>query len=263
MRPRSTLLLLAGAVAALGSLDGCVAPAGPSDHGPVHAPAHWGYDGDVGPTHWAGLSPDFELCASGKGQSPIDIVRPLGADLPNPVFAYRPSAIEIVNNGHTVQVNVDPGSALALDGKSYALAQFHFHAPSEHRVGGAAFPVEMHLVHKAKDGELAVVAVFLKPGRGNAAYAPVLSQLPAGPGPARRAPGTVNAADLIPRVHTSFRYGGSLTTPPCSEKVRWTVLTTPVEISRAQIEAFTARYAHNNRPVQPVNSRDVVEDRTP
>jgi len=229
----------------------------------AHGPAHWGYAGEVGPANWAALSADYSLCAGGQCQSPIDIVKPEAKDLSNPVFNYQPSAINILNNGHTVQVNYDPGSHVVIDGKEFALAQFHFHSPSEHRVNGAAFAAEMHLVHKADDGALAVVAVLIKQGRENIDFAPVWSQLPAGAGPARLAPGQVHAAKLLPRVYTSYRYGGSLTTPPCSENVTWCVLTTPVEMSESQIRAFTSIYTGNNRPVQAHNGRVVIEDTTP
>ena len=229
-------------------------------HDTAHAKAHWGYAGEVGPAHWSTLNPEYALCASGACQSPIDIVRPEPRDLDNPVFDYLASAISIINNGHTIQVNYDAGSNVTIDGTRFELVQFHFHAPSEHRVNGKPYPAELHLVHKSADGMLAVVGLLITAGRENAALAPVFSQLPATAGPASKAAGTVNAADILPAAHTSFRYGGSLTTPPCSERVSWTVLSTPIEMSPAQIQAFTSLYSGNNRPVQPLNSRAVVED---
>lgn len=236
-------------------------PAGSHDAG--HAAAHWTYSGKEGPSCWGELSPEYALCAGGKCQSPIDVVRPQTRDLENPVFDYHPSAINILNNGHTVQVNYDAGSSVAIDGKQYALVQFHLHAPSEHHVGGVAYPAELHLVHKAADGSLAVVGVLITQGRENPGFAAVMSQLPPSAGPAQLGAGQVDAGAMLPLSLTSYRYGGSLTTPPCSENVNWTLLTTPVELSEGQIKAFTRLYSGNNRPIQPLNARTVVEDTTP
>jgi carbonic anhydrase len=141
--------------------------------------------------------------------------------------------------------------------------QFHFHSPSEHRVGGVAYAAEMHLVHKADDGSLAVVGVLIKQGQENPNFSTVWSQLPKAPGPVKPGSGQVDAAQLLPKVHTSFRYGGSLTTPPCSERVNWTLMATPIEMSEGQLKAFTGLYTGNNRPVQPLNGRIVVQDTTP
>jgi carbonic anhydrase len=253
----NTRLICLSVAAMLATTLGCSAPAAKP------AGAHWGYTGDVGPSEWSSLSDDYALCAAGTCQSPINVAAPRSADLANPEFDYSESAINIVNNGHSIQVNYDGGSTLELDGKYYELLQFHFHAPSEHRVGGRAFPIEMHLVHKADDGQLAVVGVLVAEGRDNPAFAPVWAHLPETVGPAQTVPGVVDAGSLLPAARTSYRYGGSLTTPPCSEGVQWLILTTPVEMSAAQIRAFTRIHSGNNRPVQPLHGRTVVEDTSP
>jgi len=229
-------------------------------HGPAHAPAHWGYAGGVGPANWAALSPEYGACAAGTCQSPIDLRQTKDADLANLVFDYRPSGFGIVNNGHTVQVNVDPGCFMVLDGERFSLVQFHFHSPSEHQVDGASHPMEMHLVHKADDGTLGVVGVFITRGEAHGALANVWRQVPREAGPAVRGAGSINPGDLLPNDGRSFRYGGSLTTPPCSEGVRWTVMTAPIQMSDAQIREFTSLYSGNNRPVQALNGREVVRD---
>jgi carbonic anhydrase len=120
-------------------------------------PVHWTYEGEEGPEHWGDLSQDYELCKIGQEQSPVNIP----ADAPvNPgdiTFNYQPSALNIWNNGHTIQANYDAGSTMTVAGKTYKLAQFHFHIPSEHELDGNLTAMELHLVHKADDGELAVV----------------------------------------------------------------------------------------------------------
>lgn len=222
---------------------------------------HWEYEGEAGPDHWGELSEDFGLCGTGKTQSPIDISSSYSVNINDVAFNYDTSAINILNNGHTIQVNYDAGSSIELNGVTYNLLQFHFHHPSEHTINGAPVPMEIHLVHSDADGNLAVVGVMLVEGDAdNAAYADVMGHLPAEKSEVETLEMTVDAASLLPEAKTYFTYTGSLTTPPCSEGVRWLLLDTPVELSAAQIEAFSSIFELNARPVQPLNARDVLED---
>jgi carbonic anhydrase len=227
---------------------------------------HWSYEGESGPEHWGDLSPEFAACAKGVEQSPVDIPASSPANPADIAFSYQPSALKIFNNGHTVQVNYDQGSSITLDGMTYSLVQFHFHAASEHAIGGAHSPLEIHLVHKNAQGGLAVVGVLLKAGAENPAYAPVMQNLPTqvSQQAAPVAGATVDANALLPAQRSYWRYNGSLTTPPCSEGVKWLVMNTPVELSEAQIAAFTSIHKNDARPVQPFNSRTfLVSTRLP
>ena len=226
----------------------------------AYAQPHWGYEGEHGPEHWGSLDPGFAVCSNGREQSPIDLTGAEPGALSEIVFEYAPSPISILNNGHTIQVDYQAGSGLVLDGARYGLVQFHFHHRSEHTVDGADFPLEMHLVHADADGALAVVGVLVEEGGANEALAPVFRQMPGEAGPAAMVEGTVDAAALLPGRRTTWRYAGSLTTPPCSEGVSWLVMTEPVTASRGQIEAFKALFPVNNRPVQPLNGRRLVTD---
>ena len=218
----------------------------------------WGYTGEIGPAHWGNLSPEFAACKLGKAQSPIDLT---GDAQPRPhdlAFHYTPAPLEIANNGHTIQVDYAPGSTLVSGGREYALLQFHFHRLSEHTRDGRPADLEMHLVHQDAAGNLAVVGVFLNAGRRNEALAPVWAHAPAAQGGKRRAAGAaIDAADLLPAELSYYSYVGSLTTPPCSEGVRWFVLSSPVEVSPAQLARFAALYPDNARPIQPLNGRPV------
>jgi len=217
---------------------------------------HWSYEGDTGPEHWGTLSPDFAACAKGVEQSPVDIPANAPLNAADLTFSYQPSAVAIFNNGHTIQVNYDPGSSLTLNGVKYDLVQFHFHAASEHAIGGQHQPMEIHFVHRNAQGGLVVVGVLLKSGSENAAYAPIFQNLPPQASqPAPVAGSTVNASQLLPEQHSYWRYNGSLTTPPCTEGVKWLVMNTPVEVSDAQIAAFTSIFKNDERPVQPLNAR--------
>jgi carbonic anhydrase len=225
-----------------------------------HTQAHWSYEGATGPAHWGELAPEYALCASGRSQSPIDIDDTTRVDLPNLTFHYAPTPVEILNNGHTVQVNYEAGSHLEVDGVRYELAQFHFHAPSEHTIAGKQAAAEMHLVHKSATGALAVVGVLLEQGEHNPRFAPIWDNLPGKPGAAQRFAATIDADDLLPSDPRTYRYMGSLTTPPGTEGVRWHLMVEPVQLSAAQLAAFTRVYRGNNRPLQARNGRQVLQD---
>lgn len=219
-------------------------------------PVHWSYEGEEGPDHWGDLSHDFELCKMGQQQSPVDIPADAATNPGDIAFNYQPSALTLLNNGHTIQANYDAGSTMTVAGKTYNLAQFHFHIPSEHELDGNLTAMELHLVHKADDGELAVVGIMLVPGAENAALASVFNNLPAQVQDATPVAGaTVNATDFLPADHTFYRYDGSLTTPPCTQGVKWQVMQNTVEVSQAQIDAFKAIFENDARPVQPLNGR--------
>lgn len=240
----------------------CFAAGVPSAWAGEATPApHWQYVGEHGPAHWGRMQKDFETCGLGKRQSPIDIRgAKKQADLPELAFDYAASPLKIVNNGHTVQVNLAAGSRVKTGEQSYKLAQFHFHTPSEERIKGKPADMVAHLVHKDEAGKLAVVAVLIKQGKENAALKAVFDNMPIGAGPVHSVEGLdINVADLLPAKRGYYHFEGSLTTPPCSEGVSWYVLSTPVEASSAQIQAFRKLYKHNARPVQPLNDRTVVE----
>lgn len=227
--------------------------------------AHWEYTGANGPDHWGDLDPRYQDCRTGMAQSPIDITNVTTSDLADIVFNYKETAVTIHNNGHTIQVNYDNGSTIELNGTTYTLAQFHFHTPSEHILDGQPAAAEMHLVHKNAAGANAVVVgVMIQEGAENAAFAPVWENLPAtSTKEAETIAGAfIDAADLLPVVRTYYTYQGSLTTPPCTEGITWLVLTTPIEMSAAQIAIFNNIIGNNNRPIQPRNERPLIEDTT-
>ncbi len=229
----------------------------PTSPPPPAAPVavSWGYGPHDGPARWATLDPAFATCDLGREQSPIDLTGGRRADLTPVEFDYPRTRVAVENTGRTIQVNPDPGSGILLDGVRYALQQFHFHHGSEHTVDGARLPLEMHLVHRSDRGSLAVVGVLFTVGAANAALAPVWACLPATPGGSAAPSGRLDLSALLPAGHTTWRYRGSLTTPPCTEGVAWVVLTDPLTLSAAQIDAFAALYPNNRRPVQPLGER--------
>ncbi len=221
---------------------------------------HWGYHGAEGAEKWGDLSKDFATCKLGKEQSPIDIKSKEveKAKLDKIVFNYQPSKLNIANNGHTIQLDYDKGSSITLGKDRYELLQFHFHTPSEEEIDGKEFDLVAHLVHKSADGKLAVVAVLFDRGEENKALKAYWDKLPRESGETRALPKSqINAADMLPASRDYYTFKGSLTTPPCSENVRWLVLKNPVTVSKDQTTSFRKIYPLNNRPVQALNGRKV------
>ena len=218
----------------------------------------WGYEPHNGPACWGTLHPTFNACAIGEEQSPIDLAAGRSAG-PIPIeFDYRRTRIAVENTGHTIQVNPAPGNAILLNGVRFDLLQFHFHHPSEHTVDGNQLKLEMHLVHRNDGGSLAVVGVLFKEGPSNDALAPIWANLPPEPAASHVVPGELDLGSLLPVTRTTWRYQGSLTTPPCTEGVQWIILTEPNTMSAEQITAFGAIYPNNSRPVQPLGKRVLI-----
>jgi carbonic anhydrase len=228
-----------------------------------HEPLHWSYEGSGGPDNWARIDPHNALCASGKRQSPIDIQDGIRVDLDPIKFDYQPSYFRIVDNGHTVMVNVGGGSITVTGtGKTYQLQQLHFHRPSEERINGRAYDMVMHLVHRSVDGELAVVSVLMERGADNPLIQTLWNDLPLERNLVVQPPtDTIDLAAFLPANHDYYTYMGSLTTPPCTEGVLWIVLKQPVPISADQLAIFARLYRNNTRPVQPANDRLIKESR--
>ncbi len=221
---------------------------------------HWSYSGHGGPAHWGDLSSEFSTCKSGVNQSPINLTGFIEGDLPAIGFSYGTTATDIVNNGHTVQANFAKGSSISVDGMEFDLLQCHFHAPSENNIDSKSFPMEGHCVHASKDGKLAVVAVMFDIGDASKGIASLWANMPEHTGDKHTLSAKVKATDLLPESKDYYRFNGSLTTPPCTEGVRWFMLKDSVTISKEQLNAFQgALHEPNNRPVQPVNARIVVQ----
>ncbi|HXY42322.1 MAG TPA: carbonic anhydrase family protein [Vicinamibacteria bacterium] len=242
----------------------------PAPAHPAHAP-HWSYEGAEDPSHWASLSPEFAVCGSGRWQSPIDIVTSAATPLQPGAAGFEAARLEttdtrtvpvdVVNNGHTIQVDAVGSDVLVIGDERYVLQQFHFHTPSEHTVDGRSYPLEVHFVHRSAGGKLAVVGLLFEEGAENAALTPYWSRMPksAGP-PVDLGKGGVDVRKVLPARLDVYRYAGSLTTPPCSEGVNWLVLKEHKTASTAQIEAFRALMRHDNRPVQPLGGRAIHSD---
>jgi len=231
-----------------------------------HKP-HWGYEGDEGPLQWADLSPEFAICRDGKEQSPIDIsgaVAVEGAGLERRLgetvlsVRQRATVMDIVNNGHTIQVTNDIPMSIQVEETLYELVQYHFHSPSEHTIDGEHAQLEAHFVHKSAAGGLAVLSILVEEGVHDVIWEQLISQLPDGPGDDRHLEGLdLDMSEFRPLPRRYYRYEGSLTTPPCSEGVRWVVMAEKRQISAEQMATIVSHLHNNNRPVQSLGKRTI------
>jgi carbonic anhydrase len=220
---------------------------------------HWGYEGVAGPAKWGELDAANQVCSIGVQQSPIDIGATISANLYPLEVHWDDKADTIVNNGHTIQLGMAPGSMLKLGGATFDLVQFHFHRPSEHLIDGKPFPMEIHFVHRMSSGTLGVVGVLIQAGKANPSFAKIVATMPQSEGPAVKADTAINPNALLPQRLSYYRYEGSLTTPPCSEVVDWMVLTDPIEVAADDVAAFAKLYPMNARPAQKDNRRFVLQ----
>ena len=227
--------------------------------------AHWTYEGETGPEHWGDLNPDFAACTNGKEQSPINIETSRVIEdekIADLVINYKPTEFSLSNNGHTIQGNaLTKDNSFIVDNKEYKLAQFHFHTPSEHQFNGKNFDMELHFVNQNANNQLAVLGLMIKEGASNPYLEKAWNVIPTEETTeAVKLTEPIDLMSLLPKDKDSFQYNGSLTTPPCSEAVKWIVLEEPIEMSKEQIDKFRNIFPDNHRPVQSLNEREVKEE---
>ncbi len=220
--------------------------------------AEWSYSEDMGPKEWASLDERYFMCEEGKNQSPINIENAVEATLAPLTLKGDSKASTFVNNGHSLKVNFFGGNELVINDKTYGLEQIHFHTPSEHTIDGKSFPMEAHLVH-SNGSNLAVVAVMFEVGEDNSVLNKLFRNFPEEEGDKNELKSDVTGYEILPSNKDYYKYSGSLTTPPCSEGVKWFVLKTPVELSQSQLDDFKEVMPVNNRPLQDLNSRTILD----
>jgi len=228
----------------------------------------WNYSGDNGPENWGSIAPECDPDASGS-QSPIDIeLAGLVTEAPSTTSAltinYLPTLFDVENTGRTIEAvphDLD-ANFITIDDKKYYLLQFHLHNPSEHTIDNASFGMELHLVNKSDDGALAVLGVLMNAGKEDEVLAELFNKLPTTKTDEQSSvelEEKIDPTDLIPAESKVARYSGSLTTPPCTEPVIWSVFLTPSAVSDPQLAALGGIFPGNHRPTQPLNGRIVNE----
>ena len=220
---------------------------------------HWSYEGASGPDKWGDLDAANATCSIGSQQSPVDITSAVTARQPSLKINWSKHPETIVNNGHTIQLNVPQGDTIQLGDRSFGLTQLHFHHPSEHLVDGKRFGMEAHFVHAAPAGGLAVVGVLIVPGKKNAVFGKIASKMPQEAGAPVSADLGIDLSRLLPAERGYYHYEGSLTTPPCSQSVDWIVLARHIEVAETDIARFAKLYPMNARPVQKIDRRFILK----
>ena len=223
----------------------------------------WSYQGEGGPANWGKLRPDYATCADGRMQSPINIEDGIRVDQTPIKFDYKSSLFRIEDTGHTIEVDVGPGSTISVMGRQYELTHIDFHHPSEERVNGRGFPMVAHFTHRDEDGHVAVLAVPLELGAANPLIQTFWNNLPLEVGQDLAPATAIDLTKLLPAERGYYAYMGSLTTPPCTEQVLWLVMKQPVQVSPEQVAIFSRLYPDNARPVQPTNNRLIKESIAP
>ena len=256
---RSILLTLLSALLAIPAV-GCGTDdsdsADPGSAEPDVGHITWSYDGEQGPEHWNKLDEEYELCESGENQSPVNLTGATRSPFPRITPDYRPERIEIEDNGHAIEAKVEKSaSSITIAGTRYHLEQFHFHTPSEETIEGHRYPASLHMVHISDDDQIAVVGAMVKPGKPNKA---LTFEIPDSPDTEFGAGAEIDPNLLIPRDRTAYRYRGSLTTPPCSEGVTWTVFRQPITMAAENLDAIRALHNENSRPIQPLGRRKIL-----
>ena len=222
--------------------------------------AHWSYAEDLGPQHWSSLDEKYTMCSNGLSQSPINITNTIQSNLPQIVLKNITKANDFKNNGHTIQVSFKKGNTLSLNNKIYELKQMHFHAPSENKINSKSYPMEAHLVHSSKKGELLVLALMFEYGEENIMINQLLRNLPKVQNEKHTLKSDIYVYNILPTNKDYYSFTGSLTTPPCSEGVTWLVLKNAVTLSTSQLKDFEEVMPTNNRPLQKLNSRYILEN---
>ncbi len=245
MRPRAPLLT----VLLLITLSTMTCDAGQTE---------WGYSGPAGPEYWGNLSDEYKLCSGGVEQSPIDISGYETSDGPAIAFEYGGRAVSARNTGHTVYLDFEQGNAISIEDRQYQLLGVHSHSPGEHRVDGESFAAELHLVHEDAEGNLAVIGLLFRLGEPSPLVQALLDTAPETGATAQLGSG-VDAADFVPDQLDYYGYGGSLTTPPCTEGVRWIVIQSIGAVSPEQVDRLQSlTHGPNNRPPQPIGQREII-----
>jgi carbonic anhydrase len=198
----------------------------------------------------------------GHTEPPINITQVEPSDLPALKLDYQLSPLSIIDNGHTIQVKLAPGSILSVGDKTYTWKQFPFHHPSEVHVKGKVLPFEAHLFHQDSEGHLAVVAVPFEEGRANPLLETLWKNIPTESGKAENVPSvSVEALHLLPADRGYFTFAGSSTTPPRTEGVTWYEFKSYATVSREQVAAFAKISPTNARPIQPALGRKILQSK--
>ena len=221
--------------------------------------AQWEYEGELGQKNWSKLDERFAICKDGLNQSPVDITTAIKADLIPLIFEEKSKATTFTNNGNFLKVDFQGGNHVYIDNIKYILNEINFHAPSENKIDGESFPMEAQLVHRDSKNNIAIVSIFFEEGSDNFVLNRLLRNLPENKNETQDIKSEVFAYEILPSLREYYRFNGSLTTPPCTEGVKWIIMKTTVELSKSQLNDFTKVIPNNARDIQEINARIILD----
>ncbi|KAL4197121.1 hypothetical protein AMTRI_Chr04g249630 [Amborella trichopoda] len=223
---------------------------------------------EKGPKHWGEIHPEWTACNNGDMQSPIDLLHQRVEVLPNLgrlKRKYKPAKAILKNRGHDIMLKLGENGAgtLEINQTEYVMKQCHWHSPSEHSFNGSRYSLEVHVVHKSKDGKEEVVGITYKIGRPDTFLNELMNTISyiADSKEAEVEVGEVDPRHIKIGSRKYYRDTGSLTTPPCTQGVAWTIVKKVRTVSREQVRLLRAAVHDeaeaNARPMQPINRRAV------
>ncbi|KAH7542657.1 alpha carbonic anhydrase 7 [Ziziphus jujuba] len=221
-----------------------------------------------GPSRWGEIRPEWSICSNGSMQSPIDLLSErveVVSHLGRLKMNYKASNATLKNRGHDMMLKWEGDAGnLEINGTEYALRQCHWHTPSEHTVNGKKYDVEVHLVHESPQGNITVIGILYKIGRPDSflsSMEDILEEI-SGSEEGERVVGIVNPKNIKIGSRKYYRYIGSLTTPPCTQNVVWTIVKKVRTVTRKQMRLLRVAVhddSHTNaRPLQAINKRSVL-----
>lgn len=225
-------------------------------------------DDPNGPNNWSKISPDFVLCGAGKNQSPVNIDTKKTARGQARGIKFNYGLItpwKIENTGNLIRVAINSAGEKAaninVDGIEFKLKHLDLHIPSEHTLDEQHYPMEVQFAHESKEHGLAYVSMMVVPGRPDRTLRKLLQQLPMNAGESKPLPpNALRNTEMKKKLASYYRYSGSSTTPPCTEGAHWFIMKQPLTVSKEQYQKFRAAIKQdNNRPVQDLNARLIVE----
>ncbi|XVE59074.1 hypothetical protein DITRI_Ditri05aG0015700 [Diplodiscus trichospermus] len=222
---------------------------------------------EIGPARWGEIHPNWSLCSNGTMQSPIDMSNErvkIVSHLGRLKKSYRPTNATLKNSGHDIMVEwKGDAGAIEINGTEYVLQQCHWHSPSEHTINGRRFDLELHLFHQSTDGKNAVIGIMYKIGSPDPFLSSLMDHLTAITNitDGETVVGVVNPRDIKFGSRKYYRYMGSLTTPPCTENVVWSIVREVRTVTREQVRLLRVAVHDasftNARPLQPINKRSI------
>ncbi|XP_008802055.2 alpha carbonic anhydrase 7-like [Phoenix dactylifera] len=223
---------------------------------------------ETGPERWGELHEEWSACGKGKLQSPIDLsderVQVLHQSGPLR-SSYHPADAVMKNRGHDIEIKWENQTGgVWINGTKYVLKQLHWHSPSEHTINGRRYSLELHMVHQSADEKIAVVGILYKIGRPDPFLAKMedyIKKMEDMEESEEEKLGLVDPRDVKKGSRKYYRYMGSLTTPPCTEGVVWTIIRKVRTVAKQQVnllrEAVHDHAEKNARPLQLINDRSL------